>query len=618
MGGITMKRKILPAVLAGMLAVTATISGCSFSLGEFQGELEEMRQEFVENMQKAGEVIREIREEVEEEDSGPGAFFEKFLERIRGAPGGQTTREAGDEWVLNASGVTIRMRYVPETPNFPISPEATAASGYVEMADTSFASVAKPFWIAQTEVTYQQWYTVAQWALANGYAFQNPGKEGSEGPDGIAPSGTGNEPVTEVNFRDVIVWLNALSEMDGKTPVYQSASGVILRDSGDQQALVLDGAVQSPGDGYRLPINHEWELAARWIDGVRWTPGNYASAAENSYLDAASTGAVAWYTGNSGGKTQEVGLKAPNALGLYDLCGNVTEWVFDRIQSEAGDASSLRAIRGGSWANSLSHMQLGAVTHCGSDAAWNTIGFRIVRNALPGQSPTSAPTIDVSPALNPTLTQAPVTATPTETAAQIDAMNPGDLLIFGRYEQDNDLSNGKEKLSWIILEVDRGGNRVLVISEKNLDAVPYHSQWTQITWEDSDIRNFLNTNFMDAAFTPAEQSMIQEISVVHYDHPTEGTPGGNTTQDKIFLLSFYELYTYLPDNQARRAENTPYARARGATDEGGYGWWWLRSPGANSQLAARVAPDGTLNEGGILVTFIENNIRPVMWIDLSS
>ncbi len=95
--------------------------------------------------------------------------------------------------------------------------------------------------------------------------------------------------------------------------------------------------------------------------------------------------------------------------------------------------------------------------------------------------------------------------------------NVGSIITFGAYEQDNDLTNGKEPIEWIVLDVDKKTNRALVISRYGLDARAYHSgDWdTQYpTWEKSEIREWLNNDFLSAAFTAEEQKgiVIQRIS----------------------------------------------------------------------------------------------------------
>ncbi|MBP3696995.1 MAG: hypothetical protein J6J45_05560, partial [Clostridia bacterium] len=66
----------------------------------------------------------------------------------------------------------------------------------------------------------------------------------------------------------------------------------------------------------------------------------------------------------------------------------------------------------------------------------------------------------------------------------------GDYITFGSYEQDNDLSNGKEPIEWLVL--DKQDGKVLVISKYALDAKPYNDEYVDVTWETCTLRSWLN------------------------------------------------------------------------------------------------------------------------------
>jgi uncharacterized repeat protein (TIGR02543 family) len=180
------------------------------------------------------------------------------------------------------------------------------------------------FQIAKYETTYELWYEVREWVLGNGYAFDNPGREGHDGTDGAAPTGAKTEPVTYISWRDTVVWCNAYSEMSGKEPVYYYSS-MVIKDSTNSTAC--DNAVMdAEKNGYRLPTNVEWEFAARG--------GTVATSGDFTYKWAGTnTSSIlpnfAWYSQNSGSATHPVGGKYPNTAGLYDMTGNVREYCWD-------------------------------------------------------------------------------------------------------------------------------------------------------------------------------------------------------------------------------------------------------------------------------------------------
>ncbi len=266
----------------------------------------------------------------------------------------------------------------------------------------SFIHTISSFKIGKYPVTYYLWYMVYQWAIANGYAFQNAGTEGNKGKAGAAPTAAQYQPVTTVNWRDAIVWCNAYSQKSGLIPVYYSDAGftAVIKSSAGMHGENMDttpGSSDNPyanwsANGYRLPTEGEYQYTASYINGTNWTPYNYASGATADYTNAAATGLVAWYNANSG-STQDVGGKTANAFGIYDMSGNVFEWCWDwydnyhakESTNYRGPASgTCRVMRGGSCVLGAEHTQVGF-----RDSNYlgypyykysNYFGFRFARN----------------------------------------------------------------------------------------------------------------------------------------------------------------------------------------------------------------------------------------------
>lgn len=150
---------------------------------------------------------------------------------------------------------------------------------------------------------------------------------------------------------------------------------------------------------------------------------------------------------------------------------------------------------------------------------------------------------------------------------------------FGSYEQDNVTENGLEQIEWIVTDVQDG--KALLVSRLGLDAKPYHTSREEVTWENCYLREWLNSDFYESAFTNEEQEYIIASSlknVIETNYWKYKGEGGNVTSDKVFLLSIDEVLQY---DLYRPTKPTEYALNQGAYLSWFYGIanciWWARS-----------------------------------------
>ena len=245
--------------------------------------------------------------------------------------------------------------------------------------------------MAKNIVTYELWYETYVWAKDNGYTFKNEGREGNAGVDGEAPTAKKKHPVTFVNWRDTIVWCNAHTQ---KT---KGEAFCVYRDKNNHDLVLKNATEETQCDeafidiektGFRLPTEAEWEFAARFQgdgskeehkqnaesygEGIYLTLANSASGAkkpvgfsgvvingvkvaENDYVkweelraEVARVGIFGcWFCGDKSyidqdppiTGTAEVATKEPNYLGLYDMNGNVWEWLSDGDDGNISDVT---------------------------------------------------------------------------------------------------------------------------------------------------------------------------------------------------------------------------------------------------------------------------------------
>ena len=162
---------------------------------------------------------------------------------------------------------------------------------------------------------------------------------------------------------------------------------------------------------------------------------------------------------------------------------------------------------------------------------------------------------------------------------------------------------------------------------RGLDCIPYHDDLKNVNWKDSKIRQWLNHDFYEKAFANVS-SKVQESNVENNDNFYFGTTCGDTTNDKVFLLSEEEVFcskkasdygfacSDADADPARIHKPTRYALARGAwispTDKNGF--WMLRTNGYNQSNAVYVGDDGNIYNRGIPVTCKDAIVMPSLRI----
>ncbi len=223
----------------------------------------------------------------------------------------------------------------------------------------------------------------------------------------------------------------------------------------------------------------------------------------------------------------------------------------------------------------------------------------------------------------------------------------GDIIKFGKYEQDGNLSNGKEDIEWEVVSVEE--DRILIITKYGIDDKPYNTKLEEVTWETCSLRKWLNDDFFYGSFTGSERKKIFKVTLENNDNPKYNSPGGNNTKDKIFILSLDEISKYYGyqwysnntlwgANQRLLCEPTPYAIQNGAyhsditadyyknflrrfhytSDVIGLqpGYWWVRTPGYSSNSALYVGSQGGTGLGYFYsVSGKDRVIRPAMFIE---
>jgi len=221
--------------------------------------------------------------------------------------------------------------------------------------------------MAQTEVTQRQWRRLMR---------NDPSYFDDCGP---------HCPVEQVSWYAALAYCNALSKREGLAECYTLDDCMGTAGEGlSCEEVRLSGGLSC--EGYRLPTEAEWERAARAGTETALFSGDLEDRDADPSMDGAG-----WYDGNSEDRPHPAGGKAVNPWGLYDVHGNVFEWVWDAYgEYEASAEDPLgpadgdkRVFRGGSWAKPAWACRSGSRSSGPPDERFVEVGFRVARSVVP-------------------------------------------------------------------------------------------------------------------------------------------------------------------------------------------------------------------------------------------
>ena len=237
---------------------------------------------------------------------------------------------------------------------------------------------------------------------------------------------------------------------------------------------------------------------------------------------------------------------------------------------------------------------------------------------VPTQKPTATPRPTSTPTKKPAPTATPrPTSTPTKkpTATAVRSLQVGDVITFGSYEQDNNTSNGKERIRWSVLDVQ--GNKALLLSTLILDARQFHNR-AEIGggWASSKLRSWLMNDFYNTAFSSAEKRAVLTTAQRATSKDT------SDDYDTVFILSTEQVKKYLPSGKSRQFNATTYAIKSRKVFKGadGYYNWWTRSNHIEEGSFWKDQIDIVRKFGEIAYTKPTDEdcgILPAVWIDIT-
>ena len=189
----------------------------------------------------------------------------------------------------------------------------------------------------------------------------------------------------------------------------------------------------------------------------------------------------------------------------------------------------------------------------------------------------------------------------------------GSYVTFGHYPQNN--GDTPEPIEWLVLK--NNNKTALIVSKYGLDCKQFHHNRLDddVSWRNCDLRKWLNSDFLNKAFSSDEQERIVFGPIFTADNDKCWTEGCGRTYDKVFCLSIAQATKYFVSDALRKCRPTAYALShRVWRNDDGYCWFWLRSPGFGD--ASDVSCNGAIRHMGCTVDSNRSAVRPALLLYL--
>lgn len=205
-------------------------------------------------------------------------------------------------------------------------------------------------------------------------------------------------------------------------------------------------------------------------------------------------------------------------------------------------------------------------------------------------------------------------------AAGCSRQTEPEIVVMGRYEQDNDLTNGPEPIEWIVVRKDK--EKTLLLAKDIIEYMPYNDMYgdeddniSLVYWQDCTLRAWLGGEFYETAFTDEERAKIMTVTLKNPVERDYFYSEGEDTQETVFLLSKDEIKEYFKLGKALQAKPSEYARAKGLrVNPSGYSKWWLRTFG-DEDHAYYISDIGNICKRGFYIYYYnDSEVRPAMYI----